>query len=180
MKYRQKPLPSDAELLAEAHYLWAYDAERGGFVWARRRYNGQPKPGTPVGGSDGRGYRMTLLLGHKFKVHQLVWLWHRGALPPQPLDHINRKRSDNRIENLRLATDQQNVWNSNPNAAGVKRWRKRWAAVIDVGGKKHYLGAFDTRQEATARYRAVAQEVRGEFAPDQSSSFAAISSIDSA
>lgn len=167
MQYRQRPLPSHSDLLAEMHRQWAYDSANGGFTWATScQY--KPRSGSRVGGSDGRGYLMTRLLGHRFKVHRLVWLWHHGELPQGSIDHINRIRSDNRIENIRLATDLQNQGNMESmtrSFAGVSRDPKGrgFVARIQRHGKKTYLGYFATKDAARAAYVEASRRLRGEY-----------------
>jgi len=43
-----------------------------------------------------------------------VYMYHHGHLPPEPLviDHINRNRFDNNIENLRAVTKSENQRNN--------------------------------------------------------------------
>lgn len=48
-------------------------------------------------------------------LHRAVWEYHNGEIPKdRVIDHINRNRSDNRIENLRLATYRLNRQNVSP------------------------------------------------------------------
>lgn len=71
----------------------------------------------PVGSKDRDGYKTTVLRlpngqtnNYKnFKVHHLIWFLYSGSWPENELDHINDIRDDNRVENLRIVTRQENV-----------------------------------------------------------------------
>jgi hypothetical protein len=101
-----------------------------------------------------------------------VWIYHHGSLPSGVIDHINRDKTDNRIENLREATPQQNNFNreGNTNAVsqfkGVSKKRDRWRARITVDGVEHSLGSFDTEIEAGLAYKAAAKLLQGEYSVD--------------
>ena len=88
------------------HYVretWKY---RDGHLWWR-----EPKQGRRIGKPLGCvckqwGYRVTYHHKKNYRVHILIWNYHNGDVPQGlNIDHINRDRADNRIENLRLATD---------------------------------------------------------------------------
>lgn len=173
MKNRLRELPPAAALLAEARKLFRYDTDTGNLHWqafANPAHPGQAKIGDVVGGDDGHGYRMCALLGHKFKVHQVVWLLHHGELPSLPVDHKDRDRRNNRIDNLRLATDAQNLGNLKTMLrpfAGVRKDPKGhgYRADITIGGRKKFLGYFRTPEAASAAYVSATRETRGEFSP---------------
>lgn len=89
------------------------------------------------------------------------------------VDHINGDRLDNRRENLRLATRQQNSMNkrmgsgiSSSGHTGVYpsgSLKKPWKARIMKDGVYHHLGLFKTKDEAVhARMKAEIQ-MFGEF-----------------
>lgn len=88
------------------------------------------------------------------------------------VDHINRNKIDNRKENLRPATNAENLSNRPMqvnNRSGYKgvSWSKvsgKWASEITVKGKKYYLGLFDDKHDAARMYNFWALDLLGEFA----------------
>ena len=117
--------------------------------------------GKPVIGLDAYGY---IQLGYKkrmYKAHRIIWAIVYGVFPDGHVDHINGNRADNRLNNLRTATHQQNVHNrckpAKTNQSGYLGvcWNKRaskWQAGIHVNGKSVYIGIFNTPQEAHEAY----------------------------
>jgi hypothetical protein len=55
-----------------------------------------------------------------YYAHRLAWLWWFGEWPEGGLDHINRIRNDNRIDNLREATRSENQ--RNRRKEGEPKW----------------------------------------------------------
>ena len=74
------------------------------------------------------------------------------------IDHINRNRHDNRAENLRVVSNQQNAFNKNAKGYFYKKQNKKWCAQIKTNGNCSYLGLYDTAQEAHDAYL-VAKEI---------------------
>jgi hypothetical protein len=120
---------------------------------------------SPVLGSlNGSGYIATSFRNRNHKVHRLIWIYHYGNIPSgKVVDHINHNRSDNRIENLRLVTHQDNCKNRRhltktlSNTIGVYYRKKedKWIAMIGLNNQVYYLGIFKTKGEAVlARQRA--------------------------
>lgn len=60
-----------------------------------------------TGSYDKDGYLILKVKTKQFKAHRIVWLLNYGKFPETELDHINRIRSDNRIENLRESNREQ-------------------------------------------------------------------------
>lgn len=54
-----------------------------------------------LGSLDRDGYLILKVKGKQFKAHRVAWLLNYGDFPTKEIDHINRIRTDNRIENLR-------------------------------------------------------------------------------
>jgi hypothetical protein len=86
------------------------------------------------------------------------------------VDHINGDPMDNRRDNLRICTVQQNNWNRKrrPNGSssfkGVCAVGGRFTANIAPNGKMTHLGSFATEEEAARAYDKAAREHYGEFA----------------
>ena len=88
------------------------------------------------------------------------------------VDHINRDPLDNRRENLRIVTQQENTMNmsmSKRNKSGVPgvSWNKRdnkWLATITSKYKLIYLGCFDNLEGAAKARKDAEMKYFGEFA----------------
>lgn len=108
------------------------------------------KQGSNAGWIDSNGYRRVKIEGKCYLTHRLIWLWHGNELP-QFLDHIDNDPTNNRIENLRIATRREN--NSNVklrsnNTSGAKgvAWNpemSKWHVSVQVGKRKMYFGCHE-------------------------------------
>lgn len=130
-------------------------------------------PGSMVGVPSTGGYRAVYVPGAgQFTEHRLVWLYVYGHFPPDDIDHINGDRTDNRINNLRLATRSQNNMNARKrtvNKSGFKgvSWHSgahKWRATIMLDRHQTHLGFYDAPELAHAAYVAAAQKHFGDFA----------------
>lgn len=146
-----------------------FDYKEGGMYWRHDR-GPNAKSGNRAGRILKTGYRSIHVSGRHYQEHRLVYLWHHGFIPAQ-IDHINRIKSDNRIENLRAADHSSNQMNtkdrsSSSGCRGVRFVPKtgRWAARIYRNGKEIRIGTFCSREEARAAYLATAKSMFGDFA----------------
>jgi hypothetical protein len=57
-----------------------------------------------------QGYLRICVQGKRVREHRAIFLWHHGFLP-SIIDHINGRKTDNKIENLRAATNSENLCN---------------------------------------------------------------------
>ena len=85
------------------------------------------------------------------------------------IDHINLNTLDNRKSNLRTCTPAENTRNKisygeNSKYKGVQPSRNVWYARIYLNKKKHFLGYFESEEEAARAYDTAAKELHGEFA----------------
>jgi len=119
------------------------------------------------------GYRRTSVRIEKrlFMVHRLIFLFHYGFLP-EHVDHINGNSLDNRIENLRPATNSENQRNKfalKRNSSGLKgihfcKTTSKWRAQISIDRKRISLGRFETKAQAHLAYKKAAKLYHGAFA----------------
>ena len=140
----------------------------GEFYW-KKPLAARVQVGDRAGTSDKLGYRQIGIKGKIYREHRLVWLYHCGKWPEGNLDHINGIKWDNRIENLRECTQQENNWNrttpTNKKYKGVnKAPTGKYYASIMKDGKPIYLGAYWDEVEAAEAYDKAARELFGEFA----------------
>ena len=158
-----------AELTQEKlRHLFDYDSKTGFLV--RRVRAGNQLPGTAVGSLDGKGYLHVIIEGRCYRVHRLVWLHQKGWLPDY-LDHINRVRTDNRLENLRPVTLSQNHANRQANKQGktapfkgvYRNKRGAYIAQTKVKGRTLYLGSYRTPAAAYRAYARKMREIHGDY-----------------
>lgn len=115
---------------------------------------------------DARGYMRIGIDGKRYLQHRIIYLLFHGHLPPV-VDHIDGNPTNNRIENLRAATNAENLQNmklSPSNTSGGKnvswdRKAKKWLVMLKVNGAKKYLGLFKDFELADL----VASEARNKF-----------------
>lgn len=121
---------------------------------------------------DSRGYVITYANGKSYRAHRVIWMIYYGEPAPKVIDHINGICSDNRIENLRAATQSQNTSNRHDKPKrkhdlpkGVSKNRSRFISHIYVDGKRISYGkTFATPLEAGQAYDEMAIKYHGEFA----------------
>lgn len=148
------------------HELFDYDPDTGDLT-RRIGVRGSPK-GTVIGTTRPNGYKVAVVDGKPYRVHRLVWMYHHGDIQHE-VDHINRDKGDNRIENLRLCTRTENVRNAvgkGPGYKGVSFCKQtgKWVAQITVNYRNKKLGRFITQEDAALAYNTAASEHFGEFA----------------
>ena len=88
------------------------------------------------------------------------------------IDHVNKNKLDNRQENLRICTIQQNSFNTKKRITekstsiykGVKGRNGRWLASIQYSGVEYWIGTFNTEIDAALAYDLYAREKFGNFA----------------
>lgn len=164
----------ERKTIDELRELLSYDPSTGDIVWRQQRGK-RAKAGAIAGCLCGQGYRVITIDYVSYQGHQVAWALHYGAWPEGGVDHRNLIKSDNRIGNLRQASQSQNAANTGMrkrNTSGRKgvTWNKasgKWQAGIRVKGKDLYLGLFSDLDEAHAAYCKAANENFNQFARAQ-------------
>jgi len=163
----ERRVPTQAELQSR----YRYDPETGAFSYLVKcgKYN----PGDDAGGKRAYdGYSLMRVFNTLFRAHRLAFLYMTGELPEKSvtIDHINGVRNDNRWCNLRVATMEQQSWNraagGNCKSGLIGAWpcktTGRWQSIITIGGgKRLWLGRFDTAQDAHEAWIKKAIVIRG-------------------
>ena len=114
-----------------------------------------------------QGYRRITFQEKTYGAHRLVYQWHHGNCP-EMLDHINRNKSDNRIENLRPCTMSQNAANAPVRTStGVKNIHITPNNTYQVAIRKDdvtHRKMFKTLEEAIPYANQLRNQLHGQFA----------------
>ena len=149
----------------EARRVLSYNPNSGEFFWT---HDAPKMRGKRAGSLVPRtGYRV---IGYKkcvYMEHRLAFLLMTGEWPDLQVDHINHDRSDNRWDNLRLATQFENQQNR-VQGHGLSRYigvsfsqnhAKQWCARIMKDGKSTWLGRHACQTAAYVAYCAAKREI---------------------
>ena len=108
-------------------------------------------------------YWYVRLNGSDYLAHRIIFYIYHGTEPGGlQIDHIDRNKSNNRIDNLRLvdrSSNQRNIGLNSRNKSGCKgvyfhRGEGKYRARIGVYGKKVWLGDFENIEDAIAARKA--------------------------
>lgn len=163
--------PCDGILYWKRKPFFGYPASKNDKSW-NERYAGRP-----AGSKRCDGYIAIdiSVLKKKFKAHRVVWDLFRGEVPDgYMVDHMNRDKGDNRLDNLRLVSRRENLLNSERFDEGYRLIRKPtvskskgkravltpWIARIVVNGENIRIGSYPTEEKAKDAYLAAVAKYR--------------------
>lgn len=152
---------------------FSYEKSKGVFIW-KKKSGRNTKIGKIAGCKNpNNGYVKIGFLGKTYYLHHLVWFYENGEFPEEGyvIDHIDGDDGNNRISNLRLCYQSENICNSKlrkTSKTGVKGvwWNKRikkWMVEICANGKKRTKTFFEL-EEARRYASKLRQEMHGKFA----------------
>lgn len=128
--------------------LFDYFPTTGILSWKENTYAYLRQKDGHAGTFNGKGYRIVKVDGKWYMVHRIIWFMVNGSWPIDQLDHINRDKLNNRIENLREVDNSTNCHNQGMrlnNSSGFQGICRtdsgKWKTAIDVYGRIH-LGTF--------------------------------------
>lgn len=135
-----------------------YDPKTGIFV-RKVSLNTRHPAGKVAGTVTSHGYTAIGIDGRVYKAHRLAWLYVHGVWPPSELDHLNRVKACNAIDNLEPQTRSGNTLNcvnarvtSKLGILGVSQIGSRFIARLHVNGNARYLGIYKTSDAASKAY----------------------------
>jgi len=130
-----------------------YDPETGVFTWLT-----SPGNRVAIGGAAGsackvtcgKSYQRIMYKNIPYYAHRLAWLYVYGSFPEKDIDHIDGNGLNNKIDNLRAVTHQENGRNRRQSSAntsgctGVTFYKrdKKWYSHICINGKMINLGFY--------------------------------------
>lgn len=142
-----------------ARSVLSYDPAAGEFRWKQKQ--GKMRAGALAGSITNDGYVGLGIFKHFYRAHRVAWLMTYGEWPEGAIDHVNGIRTDNRIANLRIASQLINTQNRHAANKGTRSgligasWKTkigRWVAQIRYNGKLHHIGYSETAEAAHAAY----------------------------
>ena len=142
-------MENEQEFIDFLHERYYY---KDGELFYKKDIGIKGKKEAKVGSTAKNGYTTTSVNNKAYLVHRLIYAMHKGYFP-KIIDHIDRNRANNKIENLREATRSENninagLWKNNTSGyKGVYYEKKKWVARVKRT-KNYHVGTFDTPEEA--------------------------------
>jgi hypothetical protein len=166
----KKVLEIPQELLEHLEYD---EASPSGLIWIKST-NRSIKVGDIAGSKDKTtGYWGIKFRGKNYLCHRIIYKLHNKInIQHTEIDHEDKNPDNNKIENLRIATGNEQQWNQGipkNNTSGIKgvhlhKQANKWHAQIQKNGKHYYLGLFEDIKEAEKVVMKAREELHGKFA----------------
>lgn len=145
----RKSLPTKEHL----DRLFIYEPETGNLI-RRITTSSNAKEGDVIKNFCKKGYRRARLGENSCYAHRIIWKMYYNQEPPDFIDHKNKDKSDNRIENLIESNPSHNGFNRNVQKnnksgfTGIKIKSCKFVVTINKNKRTLFIGTFDTLEEA--------------------------------
>jgi hypothetical protein len=132
-------------MITHNELLETFSYANGNLYWKITTGSGKIRPGTLAGCIKDDGYWVIVHKKKHYTAHRLIWFYHHGVWPSDSIDHIDRNRANNVIENLRECTYAENAQNRSTSSrnksghTGVKfhTLSGKWMAYLRHQRKLH-------------------------------------------
>lgn len=118
---------------------------------------------------DSNGYWRTQVKNNQgiYYLHTFIYvnIYNNKIKHNEIVDHFDRNKSNNLIDNLRLATKQENSFNVESNKRSYRKSWNKYIAQITYNGKHYYLGGYNTKEEADKIYQYVNKLLFKKYSP---------------
>jgi hypothetical protein len=125
---------------------------KNGEIW---RWMKSSKYWKIIGSINSDGYYNIKLNNKMYKVHRIVAMVYLDldiTDTKLQVDHIDRCRNNNNVDNLRLLPHNKNMWNSTCKGYSWHKQHKKWQVELMVNYKNVYRKYWETEEEAAADY----------------------------
>jgi hypothetical protein len=144
--------------------FYSYDPTTGVISRSLILWGDQEVPCSIAVGRLKNGYQLIKFRNRTYPAHRVAWFLHYGEDPGgKEIDHINGIKTDNRIDNLRLALPIQNA--ANRVRKGFRKKDGKYEARIRFDGVETYLGRYDCPLMAHLAYQDAHRELCREWSP---------------
>ena len=116
------------------------------------------------GSIDNAGYKRVNINNKKYQYHRVIFKLYNpdwnitDNSKNNYIDHIDRNRLNNNIDNLRVVTKQQNDFNTNSKGYYWNKSCNKWQVQIMLNRKCIYGGLFNNEEDAIKRRKEMKKE----------------------
>lgn len=156
----------------QADLLEAFEYKDGFLYWREgNRFIKHKIGGKQVNSANTKHSPTITFMKRTYAAHRIIFMYYHGYMP-RMIDHADRNKLNNNIDNLRECTASQNNSNKLGKAIGkcasdykgVVKYGNRWLATIGKDGGRKHIGSFSTEVDAALAYNRSAVKKHGEFA----------------
>lgn len=157
--------------------MFNYNPETGSLSWKPRKFNSPfasfwntRYADKEITTKNSTGYLTVSINKSRYLVHRVVWKMLNGS-EPAIVDHIDCNRTNNKADNLRVASESLSLFNRKTTATtlprGVQKNGYRFMARVNYDNKSVYLGTYATPEEAHEVYCLAAETIYNTTPPTQ-------------